>query len=249
MFADWLTRPDNPYFAKAIVNRVWKHYLLVGLVEAVDDFRETNPPSNPALLDELASWFVRSGYDMKALSRLILNSTTYQLSSQPNKTNESDKQLYSRYYYRRLPAEPLLDAIAQVTGSQHRFRFGMRMRSMELHDPAMFDPFLQAFDRNRRERVCEREENHTLLQTLEMVSGNTVNDKIRNSPFVKRLAGSGASDQEAVVEIFLRTFSRKPEPDEVDSITSLFGKGNDRRHDFEDLLWSALNSKEFVFNH
>ena len=250
VFAEWVTRPDNPYFAKAIVNRVWKHYLHVGLVEPVDDFRETNPPSNAALLNELASSFMRSGYNMKALSRLILNSTTYQLSSRPNKTNEFDHQLYSRYYYRRLPAEPLLDAITQVTESRQRFRFGYNgMRAVQLQDPAMFDAFLQAFDRNRRERVCEREENHTLLQTLEMISGDTVNEKIRNSPFVKRLADSAMSDRSAIEEIFLRAFSRKPEPEEIDSIQSLLAAGHARRQEFEDVLWSALNSKEFVFNH
>ena len=250
IFADWATRPDNPFFAKAIVNRVWKHYLHMGLVEPVDDFRETNPPTNAALLDELAASFVRSGYDMKALSRLILNSTTYQLSSRPNKTNEFDNQLYSRYYYRRLSAEPLLDAIAQVTEARPKFRFGFEgMRAVQLPDPVMFDAFLQAFDRNRRERVCEREENHTLLQTLEMISGDTVNEKIRNSPFVKRLVDSGATDRSAIERIYLRAFSRKPEPEELDSVQSLLAAGKPRREEFEDVLWSALNSKEFIFNH
>lgn len=250
IFAEWLTRPDNPYFAKAIVNRVWKHYLQVGLVEPVDDFRETNPPSNAALLDAMAAFFVQSGYDLKALSRLILNSTTYQLSSRPNKTNEFDHQLYSRYYYRRLPAEPLLDAITQVTESRHHFRFGYDgMRAVQLQDPAMYDSFLNAFDRNRRERVCEREENHTLLQTLEMISGDTVNEKIRNSPFVKRLAESGLSDRSVIEEVFLRAFSRKPEPEEVDTIQSLLSSEEPRRQKWEDVLWSALNSKEFIFNH
>jgi hypothetical protein len=250
VFADWMTGGDNPFFAKAIVNRIWKHYLHVGLVEPVDDFRDTNPPSNGPLLDELASFFAKNRYDLKALMRLILNSTTYQLSSHPNKTNEFDTQLYSRYYYRRLPAEPLLDAIAQVTEARQTFRFGYAgMRAMQLQDSVIFDGFLQAFDRNRRERLCEREENHTLLQTLEMISGDTVNERIRNSPFVKRLAENGASDRSAIEEIFLRAFSRRPEPDELDSIESLLAASETRQQKFEDILWTALNSKEFIFNH
>ena len=109
--------------------------------------------------------------------------------------------------------------------------------------------FLQAFDRNRRERVCEREENHTLLQTLEMISGDTVNEKIRSSPFLNRLADSPVTGRDAIEQIFLRAFSRKPEPEELDSILSLLTPGKSRRKEFEDILWSALNSKEFMFNH
>ena len=129
-------------------------------------------------------------------------------------------------------------------------RDGYQSLTVKLADPAMFDAFLQAFDRNRRERVCEREENHTLLQTLEMISGDTVNEKIRNSPLLTRLANSTmTSDRSAIEEIYLRAFSRKPDPEEMDAIQSLLTAGAVRRQEFEDVLWSALNSKEFIFNH
>ena len=205
-------------------------------------------PSNAALLDELASEFVRGGYDLKSLMRPILLSSTYQLSSQTAPGTEFDKTLYSRYYYRRLPAEPLLDAISQVTESRHRFRFGYEgMRAIQLHDPAMYDSFLQAFDRSRREMVCERVETHTLLQTMEMVSGDAVNAKIRNSPFVKQLVGM--SDLDAINSIYQRSLGRRPTPEEIDSITTLMSKGESRQAAIEDLLWAALNSREFLFNH
>jgi hypothetical protein len=168
--ADWITAPDNPYFSRAIANRIWAHFMNVGLVEPVDDFRETNPPTNPRLLDALARHFASGGYDLKELMKAVMESRAYQLSSTANDTNRDDAQQYSRYYIRRIYAEPLLDAITQVTAAPHRFQFGYAgMKAVEVTDPVIPDSFLQTFNRNRREIVCQRDESITLGQTLKLI--------------------------------------------------------------------------------
>ena len=249
--ADWVTAPDNPYFGRAIGNRIWKHFMGVGLVEPVDDFRETNPPTNPELLDALAAEFVRNGYDLKHLMKTIMNSRVYQLSSETNWTNESDKQNYSRHYGRRIYAEPLLDAVTQVTGAPHTFRFGYPgMKAVELHDPVIPDAFLQTFDRNRRETICEREENISLLQTMTLISGEAINEKVRFAGgTVDQLLESARSDREIIEELYLRAMSRYPSPEETTAILEVLKERQSRRNGFQDLLWALLNSREFLFKY
>lgn len=250
-FARWLTSPGNPYFARAAVNRVWAQLMGRGLVEPVDDFRNTNPASNPALLDALSASFERSRYNLKHLIRDILNSRTYQLSSTPNETNASDRQNYSHYMTRRLYAETLLDAITAVTGATHKFKFGYAgMRAVDIHDPVMPDAFLQAFDRNRREITCERDENITLLQTLEMISGDTINEKIRAPGGVAdQLIAGGRPDAEIVEELFLSAVSRYPDPEESRAAVQAIAESKSRKFGVQDVMWALLNSREFLFNH
>ena len=247
--ANWITSPQNPYFARAIGNRIWKHFMGVGLVEPVDDFRETNPPTNPELLDALAEEFVRNGYDLKRLMKIIMNSRVYQLSAKTNRTNESDNQNYSRHYVRRIYAEPLLDAITQITGAPHTFRFGYRgMKAVELHDPVIPDTFLQTFDRNRRETICEREENITLPQTMSLISGEATNEKVRFAGgTIDQLLEAARSDREIIEELYLRAVSRYPSPRETNAISEVLKERESRRNGFQDLLWALLNSKEFLF--
>ena len=249
--AEWVTSPDNPYFARAISNRIWKHFMGVGLVEPVDDFRETNPPTNPELLDGLAAQFVRNGYDLKHLMKTIMNSRVYQLSSETNRTNESDKQNYSHHYVRRIYAEPLLDAVTQVTGVPHIFRFGYPgMKAVELHDPVIPDAFLQTFDRNRRETICEREENITLLQTMTLISGEAISEKVRfGGGTVDQLLKSARSDREIIEELYLRAMGRYPSPEETSAILEVMKERQSRTNGFQDLLWALLNSREFLFKY
>src|SRR5216683_3226775 len=173
--ASWMTAPGNPWFSRAIVNRIVKYYLGQGLVEPVDDFRVTNPPTNQALLDALAKDFVENGYSLRHTSRLILNSRVYQLSSEPNDTNRGDPINYSRYYVKRLMAEQLSDALSQVTGVPEKYRgymLGTRAMSIPQGAPSYF---LQTFGRMKaREVICERESSPDVAQAMHLISGQTI---------------------------------------------------------------------------
>jgi hypothetical protein len=183
--------------------------------------------------------------------KTIMNSRVYQLSSETNWTNESDKQNYSRHYGRRIYAEPLLDAVTQVTGAPHTFRFGYPgMKAVELHDPVIPDAFLQTFDRNRRETICEREENISLLQTMTLISGEAINEKVRFAGgTVDQLLESARSDREIIEELYLRAMSRYPSPEETTAILEVLKERQSRKNGFQDLLWALLNSREFLFKY
>jgi len=251
ILADWITSPSNPFFAAAISNRIWRHFMGVGLVEPADDFRETNPPTNPELLDALGKEFVETGYDLRHLMKLIMNSRTYQLSSVTEESNQSDKKNYSHYSMRRIYAEPLLDAVVQVTGAPHAFRFGYHgMKAVELHESQIPDGFLSTFDRNSRDRTCEREENITLLQSLALISGEAVNEKIRRpGGTIDHLTSARLSNSEIIEELFLCTVSRYPTGEEVNGVLSAIENSKIRAHGLQDLLWALINSKEFLFIH
>ncbi len=177
--ADWMTEPSNPFFAKAIVNRLWKHFLGRGLVDPVDDFRVSNPPTNEPLLNSLAEDFIRHKYDLKHLFRTIVGSRVYQLSAQPNQTNKEDKQFYSRFYLKRLNAEEMLDGICRVTEVPEKFPgFHLGTRATQLPDPKVPSYFLDVFDRATRETVCERKQTTNVMQIMHLVSGDTINQKI-----------------------------------------------------------------------
>jgi hypothetical protein len=196
-FADWLTSPDNPYFARALVNRVWKNFLGRGLVEAEDDIRETNPPINRELLDALAKEFVDHKYDVKHLIRLVMNSAAYQRSSRPAKGNEADDRFYSHYLVRRLSGEVILDALSQVTGVPTAFtqvytgveggtaatnNYPEGTRALQLPDSRVASKFLDAFGRPDRMQVCscERQQDSTVGQALMLNNGQSLNDKLRS---------------------------------------------------------------------
>jgi hypothetical protein len=251
VLADWMTAPSNPYFAKAVVNRLWKHFLGRGLIEPVDDFRVTNPPTNEALLTALAEDFVRHKYDLKHLFRTIIGSRVYQLSAQPNETNKEDKQFYSRFYLKRLNAEELLDGISQVTEVSEKFPgFHLGTRATQLPDPKVPSYFLDVFDRATRETVCERKQTTSVMQIMHLVSGDTINQKIRaENGLIERLTKAGKSSAEIIEELYLRTLSRFPQKEEAQLAQQGIGQAPSPREGYEDLLWALLNSKEFLFNH
>jgi hypothetical protein len=274
--ADWLTSPDNPYFARAVVNRIWKRYMGRGLVEPVDDMRLTNPASNEPLLQALTQDFVAHHFDIKHLMRTILLSRTYQLSSRPNATNRLDDRFYSRCLPRRLPAEILLDAICQVTGQPEPFPDAPPgTRAMALPDTHIASPFLDAFGRPPRQVTCECERNGepNVAQALHLINANTLNAKITvKGGLIDRLLASGKSDREIVEDLYLRCLSRSPSQQEMSSVlhvlseslppgpsaspspaNTIAGSPPDlpraRAQIFDDLLWALLSGSEFQFNH
>ena len=241
--AHWMTASDNPFFARAIVNRIWKHYLNRGLVEEVDDFRVTNPPTNPALLDAMAKDLSGHGYDLRGLIRVILNSRTYQLSAEPNESNRGDSLNYSHYYMRRMIAEEMLDTISQVTGVPEKYKgYPPETRAMQVYAAGSPSYMLGAFGRLNRDVICERNQQPDIVQTLHLISGDTIQKKL-----VKWKPDPSLTDEQMVDRIFLSALTRLPGPEEKARVIEA-AKTN-RAAAFQDLLWAILNSKEFLYNH
>ncbi len=265
-FAGWLTSPNNPYFARARVNRIWRNFLGRGLVEAEDDLRQTNPPSNPELLGALAKDFIDHHYDVKHLVRLVMNSAAYQRSSKPLPGNAGDDRFYSHYLIRRLPAEVILDAYSQVTGVPTPFnqlnsggRDGVSgydgyppgTRALQLPDALVVSPFLDAFGRPERAQTCscERQQDSTVGQALHLNNGKTLNDKIRaKGSRLETWLAEKVGDEEAVRRVFLLALSREPTAVELAKFTAILPEAPSRREALEDLFWAVLASKEFLFN-
>jgi hypothetical protein len=251
--ADWITAPQNPFFARAAVNRIWFHLFGRGIVEPVDDFRESNPPSNSELLDALAADFVATGFDSKALIRTIMNSRTYQLSSRPNRLNEGDSKYFSHAQLRLLSAEQLLDAISQLTGSPERFTGLPRgLRAAELPDGEYHHRFLRSFGQPQRSSACEceREIDSTLTQALHLVGGRVVHNKLRATDGrLQLLATSSQSAALIVDELYLAALSRFPTAEESQVALDHLAKSVDLRTGLEDLTWALINSKEFLVQH
>jgi len=256
---NWMTSPENPYFAKALVNRYWKHFFGRGLVDPEDDMRATNPPVNPELLAALEKEFISSKFDMKQLIRTICQSTTYQLSSIPNAYNQDDRQNFSRFYPRRLNAEVLLDAVDMVTGSASRFS-GMPAgaRAVDLPDSNFPSYFLTVFGRPKGESVCEceRGSDSNLAQSLHLINSPELSGKISNGTGnALRLAKAKEMPvPEKIRELYLLAYSREPSADEVTVITEYLNQkalpdGSENKQVYEDLVWSLINTKEFLFNH
>jgi Protein of unknown function (DUF1553)/Protein of unknown function (DUF1549)/Bacterial Ig-like domain (group 2) len=251
--ADWIASPENPYFSKHMANRVWTWLVGRGIVDEPDDFRSTNPASNPELLDYLANEFVSSGYDMKAMFRLILNSRTYQLSAEPNQWNKHDRIHFSYYGLKRLTAEQLADAICQVTGVDEKYAgLPLGTRATQLPDVSMRSEFLDLFGRPKRatpvesERTCDTH----IGQSLQMISSEYMARKLRdNNGHAAKLAASGKSFPEVVDELYLSTLSRFPTDAERQVILSQPIIDAQRREKIEDLAWVLMNTKEFLFNH
>jgi hypothetical protein len=253
-FADWMTNPENPFFAKALANRYWKHFMGRGLVEPEDDLRVTNPPSNPELLDGLANAFVDSGYDLKSLIRLIVTSRCYQSDSDAQPGNVGDKRSYSRFYPKRLQAEVLLDAIDHLTLSPTKFA-GMPpgVRAVALPDTGFSSYFLTVFGRPESTTACEceRSQEANLSQSLHLLNSEEIQSKLAGDQGRAALlaADEKRSDEEKIRELYSIAFSRGPDDRELKAtLTYVAGKEN-RREAFEDVLWSLINSKEFLFNH
>lgn len=265
--AEWMREKTNPFFAKALVNRYWKHFFRRGLVDPEDDIRDTNPPSNPELLDALASKFVQSGYDLKELIRTITQSTTYQLSSVPNEHNGIDQQNFSRYYPRRLPAEVLLDAIDGLTGAPTNFPDlppGTRAISLPDNSYNRTTALLKVFGRPEGLSVCEceRVDSASLAQSLHLLNSADIKGKLSGANGrAEKLVKAGGTDADKIRSLYLTAFARSPSPEEVREaeeylkrpLTDARGEPLDplkaKRSSLEDLIWALMNAKEFLYNH
>jgi hypothetical protein len=251
--ADWMVDPHNELFAGAMVNRLWRHFLGVGLVEPVDDLRDSNPPSNPELWCALLSDFVAGGFDRKRLMRRILTSTTYQLAAATVPGNEDDARYHSHFYLKRLPAEVLLDACAQATGVPDVFPgYPVGLRAIQLPDPGASSYFLSLFGRSERVTACacERSGEVTLPQLLHLQNGDSVVKRIAaEEGRLEKLLRAGLDDGAIVEELFLTTLSRVPAAAERAAVAASLGDAESREEVFRDLFWALLNAKEFAFNH
>ena len=257
--ADWVARPDNPFFARTQANRVWSYLLGRGIVEPNDDFRQSNPPANGPLLDALARELVDHRFDLKHLIRTIMTSRTYQLSALPNEANRDDETNFSHALVRSLPAEPLLDAIAQVTGVPIVFDgyppgvratqlAGMPIARRKDRLSAGFK-FLRTFGKPERllNCDCERNDNTTTAQALQFVTGSLVNNAISASHNrLGALLKAGKSDREIINELFLASLCRLPVDTEREALLTRIAHAPDRRAALEDVLWGLLNAKEFL---
>jgi len=252
LLAEWVASGDNPFFARATVNRIWGQLMGRGLVEPVDDFRATNPASNPELLDRLAAYFVDQGFQLKPLIRLIAGSGTYQLAAGINDSNARDYTNYSHYYMRRLTAEQLLDAVTAVTGVPEKFRgFYLGKRAIDLPDSGVPSYFLDTFDRPIRDVAqCERKTTTTVTQAMHFLGGDTLNKKISESRgTLQQLIAAGKNNREIVEYFYLAALSRSPSTVELESVLSMVSRSAKREQALQSFLWAMLNSKEFLFNH
>lgn len=249
---DWMAKPDNPFFAKAFVNRVWGHFFGRGLVHEVDDQRETNPPSNPELLDALAKEFIKNKFDMKKIILLLVSSRVYQLSSEPTEFNKNDRQNFARYYARRLPAEVLHDAVVYLTGAKTGFSgVGDKARAIDLPHEGFGSYFLDTFDRPKRVTVCEceRSTSATLGQVLLLANSDEIEGKIASGEGrLAKLLKAKKSTTDIVADLYLNAYARTPTPTEMKRILDHVATYQDPQQGLEDVLWTILNSKEFMFN-
>jgi hypothetical protein len=252
VLARWLTSPQNPYFARNLANIVWAHFIGRGIIEPVDDVRISNPPSNPELLDALAAKFVEYKYDFKRVVRDICTSRTYQLSTRPNSSNASDDRNFSKASIRRIRAEVLLDCISQVTETQDKFPGLPRgARAVEIADGNTANYFLTTFGRASRTTVCscEVKVDPNLSQALHLLNGRTLQSKIDDGSIVKKLLKQGQTPDQIIENLYLRCFSRKPTDDEITKLKSFIAADSNQEQVLNDIFWSLLNAKEFVFNH
>jgi hypothetical protein len=252
--ADWMTAPDNPYFARNLANRYWAHFLGRGLVEPVDDVRATNPPTNPELLDALAKSLVESKFDAKQLTRTITASRAYQRSSKPNATNEREEQNCSRALFRRIDAEVLLDMVCQTTGVPEKFDgVPAGSRAIQLWDSKVPHYFLKLFGRPVRASACEceRVREPGVAQVLHLLNSPEIHAKLSDDAgTVARLVKEKADDAALAEELYLTFYSRYPSKEEKKvAVEYLKENGGKRREAAEDLAWGLMNSLEFVFNH
>ena len=250
---DWMVNPENPFFAKALVNRYWKHFFGRGLVDPEDDMRVTNPACNPELLSALAKSFIESKFDLKQLVRTICRSKVYQLSSIPNEHNVRDKQNFSRFYPRRLNAEVLYDALNQVTKSRGGFGgVPPDMKAIQLPDSGQKNYFLTVFGKPMADSACECERSNdaNLAQSLHLLNSKEVLGKISNKDGRAGLLSRDEkrTEQDKMNELYLWFYSRAPQSEEVNLALAHLGKG-DKKAAYEDIIWALLNTKEFLFNH
>jgi hypothetical protein len=258
--ARWMT--SHPYFAEAAVNRIWGHFFARGIVDPVDDFRSTNPPTHPELLAALAADFRDNGCDLRRLMKTIVSSRTYQLSHRPNATNAEDVTNYSRSLSRGLDAEVLLDAVADVTGIAETFATAItdgatvgqapaRTRAVQLRDPdTYYSRFLELYGRVNRGAVPERSNKPNLGQALHVLAGATYVERLGHSGGrLARLIQAGATDEQIFTEFYLAALSRMPEHGELKELRAVLAQRGDREAGLREFVWALLSSREFSENH
>jgi hypothetical protein len=263
-FSRWLTSPENPDFARCIVNRVWFWLMGRGIIHQPDDIRSTNPAENPELLEYLQQELVSHDYDLRHIFRLILNSRTYQLSSRYNEWNEKDVAHFSHYRTKRLAAEQFSDAISQVTGTSDTYKsitpepflqIPPGHKAIQLADAAVSTPFLKLFGKPPRDAPLESNRNSetSVWQALYLFSSDTFESGLTNfmsGQRIQKLLTAGKDDSAIIDEIFLATLSRFPNEKEKETITQHIPKGGKGREDaLQDVVWAVMNTKEFMLNH
>jgi hypothetical protein len=259
---EWMRRPDNPYFARAWVNRVWANYFHVGLIDPPDDANPANPPSNAELLDYLARDFAENGFGMRRLHRTIMSSAAYQRSSRPNETNAGDRRHYARFVPRRLPAEVVYDAVTQAAASDERaevVRTDLERRAIGHLSTLMAGTYaMNVFGKPERKTNCdcERDANVTLLQAIFMQNDPLVRQRLDESDWLTEAAAklesaadAGAERNRVVRSAYLRTVGRPPTDDDLARIEKHFTEAASPAEALHDVLWALLNSKEFLLNH
>jgi hypothetical protein len=249
--AGWITSSQNRFFARATVNRLWSSYFGRGIIHPVDDMRATSPESVPGLVDALAKELVDRKYDIKSLTKLILNSRAYQLTSVPNESNKLDDRFFSRYLPKPMPAQVVVDIINQATGAKEAFgTFPERSRAVQASLPAR-SPFLNAFGQSHREFLADIDPKlePNLVQTLMMINSPYVETKIRQGGTAVELVKGTKNDEEMVRTLYERTLSRSPSAEEVSKALSLLAAEKDRKESAQDMLWALITSREFYFNH
>ena len=266
--AQWLTAPENPYFSRAITNRIWANFFGIGLVDPVDDLRVSNPASNEPLFDALANYLVDNKYNLRALMKLILNSETYQRSSDPLSENKTDSRYFSRYYPRRLMAEVLHDTIHQITHSTPDFNqivlsdgskakteaYQKGTRALELYDSAVESYFLKVFGRNTRDITCECERSNqpSMVQVLHLSNGDTLNKNLAEKQGVVTAILEFDGGHSQMLDIaYLMCLSRQPTETEKEKFLTIFAQTppDQMRTAVEDLFWALMTSREFLFQH
>jgi len=258
--AVWMT--SHPYFAEATVNRIWGQFFGRGIVDPVDDFRSTNPPTHPELLAALATDFRTHGYDLRHLMKTIVSSRTYQLSHKSNETNREDVTNYSRSLARGLDAEILLDAVADVTGIPETFSTAITdgatvgqapagTRAIQLRDPdTFFSRFLEIYGRSNRGAIPERSNKPNLSQALHVLAGKTYVDRLsRPNSRLAKLLEAGATDEQIFTEFYLAALSRPPAADEMAALKAILTQRGDREAGLREFVWALISSREFAENH
>ncbi len=252
VMAKWLASPENPYFATNLGNIVWGHFFGQGIIHEVDDVRISNPASNPELLAELGKKFTEYKYDFKKLVRDICTSRTYQLSTQPNPSNEGDTRNFARSAVRRIKAETFLDCISQVTETKNKFPgLPQGARAVQIADGGISTYFLTTFGRATRETVCSCEVKlePTLSQSLHLLNGDATTSRIAGGNLIGRRLEAKKSPKEIIEELYVRSLSRKPTPAEMQKLEAIVAAETDKRKALDDVFWAILNSREFMFNH